>query len=132
MITASMISTTGSRLACLGVQLIDRAALLYLADETHVDEPLRIGGLGARVAIGGEFEDNLDGSGRGVRHPRELFYDERLIGVFQGFAVLHAQVFLHDLQRCFAVAFSIMDRFDDDSNSSSNRVFIGLHVSAPG
>ena len=90
-------STVGSRLARLGVELIDCAALLYLADEMHVDEPFRIGGLGARVAIGGEFEDNLDGGGRGVRHPGELFYDERLVGVFQGFAVLHAQLFLHDL-----------------------------------
>ena len=49
-------STVVSRLARLGVQLIDCAALLDFPDETHVDATFGSGG-------------------RGVRNPRELFYD---------------------------------------------------------
>ena len=56
---------------CLRVQLVNGSALLEFWDEAHVDESLRVSGLGARIACGGEVEDDLDGGGLGVRNPGE-------------------------------------------------------------
>ena len=118
--------------ACLRIKLIDRPALINLTDKAHINESLGIGGLGAGVPRGGEVEDCLHGSGRHVRSARELLHDERFVGVFQSFAILNAEVLLHDLQGCFPIRFGVMNRFHDDANDAPDRVLIRPDVSPPG
>ena len=43
-------SRYGIRSAFLPIQLVDDALLIEFPDEAHIDESLRVGGLGARVA----------------------------------------------------------------------------------
>src|SRR5689334_11206961 len=116
----------------LAIDLVDSSALLELADKAHVDEALRIGGLGARVACCGEIENRLDRRGVRIGHAGKLFHHERFIRVFQCVAVLNPKILLHDFERSFPIGFSVVNRFDDHPYYTAHRIFVRLDVSAPG
>jgi hypothetical protein len=44
----------------LFVKTVDKAALVELTDERHVDELLGFGGLGSRIALSGIIENRLE------------------------------------------------------------------------
>jgi hypothetical protein len=60
-----------------------------------------------------------------------MFEHERFVGIFEGFAILHAQVLLHDFERRFPIGLGVMNRFDDDADEPPDRILMSLDVSAP-